>query len=99
MFIYIVNVNVKAEFVEEFKAESLNNACNTVREPDNIRFDVLQNPDDPSKFVLYEVYKDAAGLDAHKQTAHYAHWKSAVEPWMAEPRQAVKFAPVFFTET
>ncbi|MDR3234676.1 MAG: antibiotic biosynthesis monooxygenase [Planctomycetaceae bacterium] len=98
MFIYVVNVSVKAEFAEKFKAESLKNAQNTVKEPNNIRFDVLQSPDDPSKFVLYEVYQDAAALDEHKQTSHYARWKAAVDPWMAEPRKAAKLEEVFFTE-
>jgi autoinducer 2-degrading protein len=97
MFIYIVHINVKPEFVEQFKAESQENARNTVKEPNNIRFDVLQQPDDSTKFVLYEIYTDEAALDSHKQTAHYTQWKSAVDPWMAEPRKATKYAELFFT--
>jgi quinol monooxygenase YgiN len=98
MFIYIVHVNVKPEFVEQFKTETLANARGTVNEPNNYRFDVLQQSDAPSKFTLYEVYADESALDAHRQTAHYARWKSAVEPWMAEPRVAVKYSDVFYTK-
>jgi len=97
MFIYIVNINVKPEFIEEFKAETLHNAQNTVKEPNNHRFDVLQQSDDPTKFTLYEVYADESALEEHRQTAHYARWKSTVELWMASPRTAVKYAELFYT--
>jgi autoinducer 2-degrading protein len=98
MFIYIVHISVKPEFIEQFKSETLENARNTVEEPNNFRFDVLQQPDDFTKFVLYEAYADEHALDLHKQTAHYARWKSAVDPWMAEPRKAVKYSELFFTK-
>ena len=97
MFIYIVHIHVKPEFVEQFKAETLANAQGTVKEPNNHRFDVLQQSDDPTKFVLYEVYTDESALEDHRQTPHYARWKSAVEPWMAEPRKAVKCSELFLT--
>jgi len=97
MFIYIVHISVKPEFVEQFKAETLANAQGTMNEPNNYRFDVLQQSDDPTKFVLYEVYADESALEEHRQTPHYAHWKSAVEPWMAEPRRAVKYSELFYT--
>ena len=97
MFIYIVHISVKPEFVEQFKAETLANAQGTMNEPNNYRFDVLQQSDDPTKFVLYEVYADESALEEHRQTPHYAHWKSAVEPWMAEPRRAVKCSELFYT--
>ena len=97
MFIYIVHITVKPEFIEEFKAETLANARGTVSEPNNYRFDVLQQSDDPAKFVLYEVYADESALEEHRQTAHYARWKSTVEPWMAESRKAVKYAELFYT--
>jgi autoinducer 2-degrading protein len=96
MFIYIVNINVLPEYVEQFKSASLENAKNTVNEPQNIRFDVLQEDDDPTKFVLYEVYTDEKGLDAHKQTDHYNKWKTEVESWMAEKRKATKLTELFF---
>ena len=97
MFIYIVHISVKPEFMEQFKAETLANAQGTMNEPNNYRFDVLQQSDDPTKFVLYEVYADESALEEHRQTPHYAHWKSAVEPWMAEPRRAVKCSELFYT--
>jgi len=97
MFIYIVHISVKTECVEEFKSATLENARNTVNEPNNRRFDVLQQADDPTKFTLYEVYADESALEKHRQTAHYARWKSAVEPWMAEPRRAVKYTELFYT--
>jgi len=97
MFIYIVHITVKPEFIEEFKAETLANAQGTVKEPNNHRFDVLQQSDDPTKFILYEVYTDESALDEHRQTAHYARWKSIVEPWMAEPRKAVRCSELFYT--
>jgi autoinducer 2-degrading protein len=56
-----------------------------------MRFDVLQDPDDPTRFVLYEAYEDAAGAAAHRETPHYAAWRDAVEPWMAEPRTRVAY--------
>jgi autoinducer 2-degrading protein len=83
--------------MEQFKAETLANAQGTMNEPNNYRFDVLQQSDDPTKFVLYEVYADESALEEHRQTPHYAHWKSAVEPWMAEPRRAVKCSELFYT--
>jgi quinol monooxygenase YgiN len=98
MFIYLVNVNVLPSFVEQFKIESLENAQNTVKEQKNIRFDVLQHDNDPTKFVLYEVYTDESGLDEHKKTNHYNKWKTNVEPMMAEKRIATKLTETFFTK-
>ncbi|MGD0382230.1 MAG: antibiotic biosynthesis monooxygenase [Thermoguttaceae bacterium] len=95
MFIACVHVHVKPENRESFIAASLENARNTIREPGNLRFDVLQQVDDPNRFLLYEVYRDEAGAKAHKATAHYARWADAVKDWMAEPRQSVKYAPLF----
>ncbi|MDR2761830.1 MAG: antibiotic biosynthesis monooxygenase [Planctomycetaceae bacterium] len=98
MFIYIVNINVLPVYVEQFKFESCENAKNTVKEPKNIRFDVLQQDDNPTKFVLYEVYDDESGLDEHKKTEHYNKWKTNVEPMMAEKRIATKLTETFFTK-
>ncbi|MDR0611061.1 MAG: antibiotic biosynthesis monooxygenase [Planctomycetaceae bacterium] len=98
MFIYLVEIKVKPEYLEEFKTATLDNAQNTVREPGNFRFDVLQHPDDLTKFILYEVYADESGLEAHRKTDHYARWKTTVESWMAEPRKAVKFFALHYTQ-
>ncbi|MDR0520745.1 MAG: antibiotic biosynthesis monooxygenase [Planctomycetaceae bacterium] len=99
MFVYIVHVHVKPEFTEQFKEASVKNAMNTVKEPGNYRYDVLQQPDDPARFVFYEVYSDETALDFHKQSAHFSEWKTAVLPWLAEPFHAVKYSDVFYTET
>lgn len=94
MFVVCVHIHVLAEHREAFIAASLENARNTVQEPGNVRFDVLQQADDPNRFVLYEVYRDEDGMKAHKQTAHYARWAEAVAPWMAEPRKGVRYEPL-----
>jgi len=95
MFVVCVHVQVKPEHREAFLEATLDNARHTVQEPGNLRFDVLQQADDPDRFVLYEVYRDEHGMKAHKETAHYARWQAAVGPWMAEPRKGVKYAPLF----
>ncbi|MGD0653246.1 MAG: antibiotic biosynthesis monooxygenase [Thermoguttaceae bacterium] len=95
MFIACVHVHVKPENRESFIAASLENARNTIQEPGNLRFDVLQQADDPNRFLLYEVYRDEAGAKAHKATAHYARWAEAVKDWMAEQRYSIKYTPLF----
>jgi len=95
MIVVCVHVCVKPEYREGFVEATLENAGQTIHEPANLRFDVLQQADDPNRFVLYEVYRDDAGADAHKQTPHYAKWRDAVAPWMAEPRHGVKYSPLF----
>lgn len=95
MFIVHVHVRVKAESVEAFKAATAENAGNSVREPGIARFDVVQQKDDPTRFVLVEVYRTADDPARHKDTAHYRKWRDAVEGMMAEPRTSVKFANVF----
>jgi autoinducer 2-degrading protein len=95
---YIVNVtlSVKPEFAEKFIEATIDNASNTRREPGNIRFDVSRADDDPNRFMLYEVYKAKDDFMAHQQTAHYARWRDAVTPWMLQPRQSLKYVPLFF---
>ena len=95
MFVVCIHVHVKPENRDDFIAATLENARNTVQEPGNLRFDVNQQCDDPNHFVLYEVYNDEAGMAAHKQTDHYAAWRAAVEPWMAEPRRGVQHRGLF----
>lgn len=95
MLIACVHIHVKPENREAFIAASLENARNTIQEPDNLRFDVLQQADDPNRFLLYEVYRDEAGSKAHKATAHYARWAETIKDWMAEPRHSVKYASLF----
>lgn len=91
MYVVCVHVQVLAEHRQAFLDASAENARHTVQEPGNLRFDVLEQADDPTRFLLYEVYRDEAGMNAHKETAHYARWRDSVAPWMAEPRRAVKY--------
>jgi quinol monooxygenase YgiN len=95
MLVVHVHVHVKPECVEAFKQASLENARNSVQEPGIARFDVVQQQDDPTRFVLVEAYRTAQAPAAHKETAHYAKWRDAVAPMMAEPRTSTKFNNVF----
>lgn len=95
MHVALVYVHVKSEHRDAFIQASLENAKNTIQEPAALRFDVIQQADEPDRFVLYEVYRDEAGAKAHKDTPHYARWRDAVEPWMAEPRKGVKYQSLF----
>ena len=95
MLVVHVHVHVKPECVETFKFATLANARASRKEPGVARFDVLQQQDDPTRFVLVEIYRDAAASAAHKETKHYPVWRDTVAPMMAEPRQSVKFGNVF----
>jgi (4S)-4-hydroxy-5-phosphonooxypentane-2,3-dione isomerase len=98
MHLVCVHVYVKAEHRDAFIQATLDNARNSTQEPGNLRFDVLQQADDPNRFMLYEVYQDAAAADAHKQTAHYARWRDTVMDWMLEPRKGVRHVVLAPTE-
>jgi quinol monooxygenase YgiN len=95
MVIVHVHVRVMPGAVEAFREATIRNASCSVLEPGVARFDVIQQQDDPTRFVLVEVYRSAEAVAAHKETAHYAAWRDAVAPMMAEPRAGVKFADVF----
>lgn len=95
MNIVFVHVHVKPEFVEAFKQASLENASSSVKEEGVARFDVVQQSDDPTRFVLVEVYKTVEAPAAHKETAHYLKWRDTVADMMAEPRQGVKYGNIF----
>ena len=95
MLIVHVHVQVKPECVEAFKTVTLANARASVQEPGVARFDGVQQADDPARFVLVEVYRDAAATAAHKETKHYPVWRDAVAAMMAGPRTSVKFNNVF----
>jgi (4S)-4-hydroxy-5-phosphonooxypentane-2,3-dione isomerase len=90
-----VHVQVKPDCVGAFQQATLANARASLSEPGIARFDVMQRQDDPTRFVLVEIYRNAEAPAQHKETAHYAAWRDAVAPMMAEPRQSVKFTPVF----
>jgi (4S)-4-hydroxy-5-phosphonooxypentane-2,3-dione isomerase len=95
MLIVHVHIQVKPDRVEAFKAASIENARNSLHEPGIARFDVLQQQDDPTRFLLVEVYRTAEAPAAHKQTAHYQQWAEAVADMMAVPRSSVKFDKVY----
>ena len=87
MHVTLVHIRVKPESIDAFIAATRANHLAAVGEPGNLRFDVLQSPEDPARFILYEAYASAADAAAHKETAHYLAWRDAVAPMMAEPRR------------
>ena len=95
MLIIHVHVHVKPDCVEAFRKATIENARNSVKEPGCVRFDVVQQADDPTRFVLVEVYRSAEANAAHKETAHYKTWRDAVALMMAEGRTSVKYENVF----
>lgn len=95
MLIVHVHVQVKPEHVAAFLEATLANARASVREPGLARFDVVQQADDPTRFVLVEVYRHADAPARHKETPHYAAWRDAVAPMMAAPRTSAKFTNRF----
>lgn len=95
MLIVHVHVHVKPECVEAFKTATLENAQQSIRETGIARFDVVQQTDDPNRFVLVEAYRTVDATAAHKETKHYQLWRDTVAPMMVEPRTSVKFANIF----
>ena len=95
MLVVHVHVHVLPDQVEAFRAATLDNARASVQEPGVARFDVLQQQDDPTRFVLVEVYRTAEAPGAHKETGHYLRWRDVVAPMMAAPRSSVRLANVF----
>lgn len=95
MIIVHVHVHVKPDFIEDFTAATLENARESVAEPGVVRFDVVQQDDDPTRFVLVEIYRTADDPARHKATEHYAAWRDAVGPMMAEPRRSVRYHEIF----
>ena len=91
MLVVHVHVHVKPENLEAFIAATRDNSEASLREPGVARFDVVQELDDPTRFVLIEAYKTAEAPAQHKETAHYAHWRDLVAPMMASPRTSMKF--------
>ena len=91
----LVHVHVKSDHIDAFTAATRANHEASVKEPGNRRFDVLQDPEDPRHFILYEAYASAEDAAAHKQTAHYAAWRDTVAQMMAEPRRGVPMIGLF----
>ena len=95
MLVVHIQVHVKPDCVESFKQASVANARQSVKEPGVARFDIVQQPGDPTRFVFVEVYRTPEAPAAHKATRHYQTWRDTVEPMMAEPRSSVKFTNIF----
>jgi autoinducer 2-degrading protein len=95
MLVVHVQIHVKAQFIEAFKEATLANARESVKEPGIAAFDVVQQQDDPARFVLVEAYRSPEATIAHKETQHYQTWRDTVAPMMAEPRSSVKFTNIF----
>jgi len=95
MHVTLVHAHVLPEHLEAFIAATRANHEASVHEDGNVRFDILQSSEDPTRFVFYEAYVDAAAARAHRTTPHYLTWRDTVAAWMAEPRQGVPYAGLF----
>ena len=95
MLIVHVQVHVKPEHIEAFKLATIENAGNSVKEPGIARFDVVQQADDPTRFVLVEAYRDTEATTRHKATAHYHAWAEKVADMLAEPRSRAVYANIY----
>lgn len=99
MLVVHVHVHVKPEFVEAFKAATVENARSSIQEAGIARFDVIQQNDDPTRFILVEVYRTREAPAQHKETAHYQKWRDTVAEMMAEPRTSVQLTTLFPDDT
>lgn len=90
MIATFVHVWVKEDYLDEFIRASEENHENSIKEPGNLRFDFLQDAENPAKFVLYEAYESEEAAIAHKSTKHYLKWRETVADWMAQPREGIK---------
>ncbi len=95
MLIVHVHVHVTADGVSEFKHATLENAAASLAEPGVVRFDIIEQLDDPTRFLLVEIYRDERAPARHKETAHYAKWRDIVAPLMAAPRTSIRYAALF----
>ena len=91
MHVTIVHIQVHPDYIDSFIQASKENQMESVKEPGNLRFDLLRSDDDPSRFVLYEAYENPTAAAAHKETAHYLKWRETVAPWMALPREGIRY--------
>lgn len=91
----LVHVQVKPEFIDDFIKATEENHKQSVKEEGNFRFDILQDSTDPGRFILYEVYESEQAVAAHKEMPHYFKWRDTVTPWMAKPREGIKYEMLF----
>jgi len=95
MHVTLVNIAVKLAHIDDFIAATQINHEASIRESGNRRFDVLQSPENPDQFILYEAYDSAEAAAEHKQTGHYITWRDTVADWMAQPRQGIRYEGLF----
>ncbi|HTP89673.1 MAG TPA: putative quinol monooxygenase [Bryobacteraceae bacterium] len=95
MLIAHIHVRVRPDAVEAFRAATIENARNSVQEPGVLRFECIQQSDDPTQFVLVEIYRAPESVTEHRATAHYSRWRDTVADMMAEPRSRVEYKAVF----
>lgn len=98
MIVTLVHVHVKPDCVDGFIAATRGNHAGSVAEAGNRRFDLLQDPADPTRFIIYEAFVSEGDIAAHKQTAHYLAWRETVDGMMAEPRLGVRWTPLALKE-
>ena len=91
MYITIVHIKVLPRYIDLFIKASTENHLESVKERGNLRFDLLRRDDNPARFVLYEAYENESAAAAHKETAHYLKWRETVAPWMAVPREGIRY--------
>lgn len=94
MLLLFVQIRVKPEFLDAFRAVTLENARNSRLESECLRFDIVQEVDEPTRFALVEVYRSPEGHAVHRETAHFKAWAAAAEPMMAEPRTRIRYSVV-----
>lgn len=99
MIVTCVHVYVKEAHIQDFIEATTRNHENSIKEPDNLRFDVLQDAGNPSKFLLYEAYTTEEAVATHKQTQHYLTWRETVAPWMAQEREGIRHHVICPTDT
>ena len=98
MVVKVVTIFIKPEFVEDFITATIENHKNSIQEPGNIRFDVVQCSTDPTRFLLYEVYESEEASEAHKQSAHFPKWLDTVTDMMTKPREGIQYNIIAPTE-
>ena len=95
MQMIMVRLEVKSEWLDDFLKLVTFNATQSRNEPGNLRFDVVRSVDTPTRFALYEVYRDEDGVKAHQATSHYARWRAEIEALLVTPRVSERFTSVF----
>jgi quinol monooxygenase YgiN len=95
MVIVHVFIKIKPDMLEPFKAATLKNAQNSIKEPGILRFDFMQQEDKTLSFLLVEVYKDSNAVAQHKETSHYTEWRQSAEHMIAEPTKSIKYVNIF----